>query len=365
MDMTSRKRQTLRGFTLVELLVVITIITILAALITVAAVGALRSANRARIKAEINEIAGGFDEYKNKTTAYPPNAQTDGNGVLLEADILNDMRRHLKQLAPRSQESDDLARILVGLTASTSADYPRPLEGGISAAEAVVFWLGGFSADPKFPISGNGGPSYPIASPGNAANAAQDPIESRKWVYPFDVTRLGPRGTDGYFNGRFIEYKSPIGWRRINFWTYTPAKSDQPFVYFDTSRHPAASFKGSTTGTVYGYFDPPAATYTTPDPGDLHTVCAFKKLAETQGPTPGSVPVIQFINPDKFQVFHCGIDNTWGATDFGKMLLPRTAGAPNTVASFPLLFPAGPFVGDFADTEVNFAVETTIEDAQK
>src|SRR5436305_1151311 len=66
-----------RAFTLIELLAVITIIGILAALITVAAVGALKNAQRTRIKAEINQMANAFDEYKNKTTAYPPNCQTD------------------------------------------------------------------------------------------------------------------------------------------------------------------------------------------------------------------------------------------------------------------------------------------------
>src|SRR4051794_14799291 len=68
------------AFTLVELLVVITIIGILAALITVAAMGALKAARRAEIKAELNQIDGGFNEVKNKSTAFPPNCQTDGTG---------------------------------------------------------------------------------------------------------------------------------------------------------------------------------------------------------------------------------------------------------------------------------------------
>src|SRR3954468_7308314 len=65
------------AFTLVELLVVITIIGILASLITVAAIGAMKTASRTRIKAELNQIGGGFEESKNKTTVYPPNCETD------------------------------------------------------------------------------------------------------------------------------------------------------------------------------------------------------------------------------------------------------------------------------------------------
>src|SRR5690349_16705564 len=88
------------GFTLVELLVVITIIGILAALITTAAIGALKSSSRTRIKAELNQIAGGFEEYKNKTTAYPPNCQTDDTTIgtaetsatpIDEGVVLNDL----------------------------------------------------------------------------------------------------------------------------------------------------------------------------------------------------------------------------------------------------------------------------------
>jgi hypothetical protein len=291
---------------------------------------------------------------------------------LKESDILLDLRRHLKQMAGRSQESDDLAKVLTGQTqspnqVSDTSKYPKVLEGGMTAAEAVVFWLGGFSSDPKFPISGDpDGPSYKISGFGVTGNALQDPIETRKWVYPFDITRLGPRDTDGHFNGRFVEYQAPNGtYRRINFWQYFPAKSQQPFVYFDTSRHPAGSFNGSNTGTIFGYFDPPAATLDTSNPA-LNKVFAFKKLTETQGPTAGSVPIVQFINPDKFQVIHCGIDDAWDDTNFPKTGVPR-AGIANTQASLNsfLLFPGGPFIGEIADTEVNFAQETTIEDAQK
>src|SRR4051812_13683620 len=137
-----------RAFTLVELLVVITIIGILAALITVAAIGALKKAQEAQIKAEINQVATAVDDYKNKYTAYPPNCQTDGSGATTPIDdngVLTDVRRHIKQLAPRSQESDDMAFVLTGQGPADKTKFTSgELKGGITASEAVVFWLGGF-----------------------------------------------------------------------------------------------------------------------------------------------------------------------------------------------------------------------------
>jgi prepilin-type N-terminal cleavage/methylation domain-containing protein len=356
-----------RGFTLVELLVVITIIGILAALITVAAVGALKKANETRTKAELNQIAGGMDEYKNKTTAYPPNCQTDdkamtgGTNPLDEAGIYNDLRRHIRQAFPRSQESDDLLLAMLGLSPTDTTNYPRTLNGGITAGEAIVFWLGGFSTDPKYPISGEGGPSYPISGPNATSNQTMDPIESRKWVYPFEVSRLAPRATDGYFdqsNNRFIEYRDPKGqWRRINFWQYVPAKSEQPYFYFDTSRHPAGVVSGSK---LFGPYDPPAATFTSKIGLNVY---AFKKLNPSWSTANQNVPAVTYVNPDKFQILHSGIDNRWDADDYASFAKISTSTVGTNRPDDYLLFPTGPFTGDIADTIVNFTTETKIEDA--
>jgi prepilin-type N-terminal cleavage/methylation domain-containing protein len=338
------------AFTLVELLVVITIIGILAALITTAAVGAMGKAQETRIKAEINQIDAALTEYKNKTTAYPPNCQTDDTGLpIVESTVLNDLKRHLKQAFPRHQEPPELIAALAGLTAATPPAQLPPaqgLQGGITAGEAIVFWLGGFSSDPKYPISGEGGPSYRIQSMGNTVNATLDPIESRKWVFPFEITRLVPRTDDGYFDeedGRFIEYTVTINnqqqFRRINFWQYAPRGQVQPYLYFDTSRHAPT-----------GEFDPPAATE--PSGLELH-VHAFKKPSESAS---AAVP-FQFVNPDKFQILHCGRDDDWDESQFDRM----SAYEGNTP---DLLFPDGPFIGEVADTIVNFAEQTRIEDAQ-
>ncbi len=64
------------GFTLVEMLVVITIIGILASLATVAAYKALEAAKRARITAELANLDGAVKAYKEKFGDYPPCVST-------------------------------------------------------------------------------------------------------------------------------------------------------------------------------------------------------------------------------------------------------------------------------------------------
>jgi prepilin-type N-terminal cleavage/methylation domain-containing protein len=360
-------RGKLRGFTLVELLVVITIIGILASLITVAAVAALRKARETEIKAEINQMVTAFEEYKIKTMAYPPNGQNDGipqtERPLDDLKPYHDLKRHMKQAFPRHHESENLILVLSEIEPRDQIDYPDKLSGGICGDEAIVFWLGGFSSDAEYPISGVGGPSYPIPAFDDPTNRTLDPIESRKWNFPFDITRLGPRAEDGYFDDttagrrRYIEYRDPKGiMRRINFWNYRPRKSGQPYVYFDTSRHPAAVVE---EGEIVSRYDPPARTVRAVRSLPVY---AFKRASTTSG---SPVP-IEFINPAKFQIMHCGIDDEWGE-EFNLMTAHGVEGIgrdTNNVDDY-LHFPNGPFSGEMADTIVNFTSETRIEDAQK
>ena len=194
-------------------------------------------------------------------------------------------------------------------------------------------------------------------------NRTLDPIETREWVYPFEITQVAPRAEDGYFdesNDRFVEYRIVINGqpqdRRINFWQYTPRKSPQPYLYFDTSRHPAAVRVGTN---IVSSFDPPAATEKSPFALHVH---AFKKASDSAGT---NVP-IEFVNPDKFQIIHCGDDDAWDEEAFERMSAHGVEGAgddPADVANY-LLFPTGPFIGEVADTIVNFTSERKIEDAQ-
>ena len=220
--------------------------------------------------------------------------------------------------------------------------------GGMTAAEALIFWLGGFSTDPKFPISGVGGPSYPLNTSGPLANNEQDPIEGRSWIIPLAVERLGPREGDdgtGYFDetdGRYLEYPDPQGGgaiRRINFWRYQPPNSSQPFVYFDASRHKPIEYDMPLEGQGVQPVD--------------GTVFALKSnTTDSLGQAD-----LKFVNASKFQVLHAGIDDDWG--NFYPCSAEMAANEPENF----LAYPNGPFLAELADTVVNFS-PSTLEDSQ-
>ena len=86
-----------RGFTLVEMLVVITIIGILASLGTVAVFEALKAAKRARIKVEITNLNNAIESYKLKFGDYPPSFTTVCRFRLFAALLT----RHLAHGFPR------------------------------------------------------------------------------------------------------------------------------------------------------------------------------------------------------------------------------------------------------------------------
>jgi hypothetical protein len=162
---------------------------------------------------------------------------------------------------------------------------------------------------------------------------------------------------------RSLAYTAPnVKKRRINFWQYSPRKLDQPYLYFDTSRY-APPILPLASGA--DPLDPPAATAITgmgTTTGQPFHVYAFKKLNPAYSSTNTNVPPISYVNPDKFQIIHGGIDDGWDEEAFKRMSVQLVN---SKLPSDYLLFPDGPFVGDMADTIVNFTTETKIEDAQK
>lgn len=321
------------AFTLTELLVVITIIAILAALITAGAVNALNASKRSAITLEIGQLADGIERFKNEQGgAYPPNAMN----LQTPADlVINDFIRSFRKAFPRHNEPEALLRVLAGQTASIPPAFDQ-LPQGMNAAEAMYFWLGGFSGDAVYPISGAGGPAFDLSS------AAGEVLEGRNRLYEFDLPRLGPRDNNGVFNGRSITYPNPTGVGgarlQINFWTYFPKNSTSSFAYFDSSRHDPSTLDLDLSGAIGA------------------NIFALKKVREgfagTGTPTTSD---IHFVNKGKYQILHAGLDNAWGDMSFFAVNPPN----------IPLiLFPAGPFTGDVADTLTNFT-PGTLESAQE
>jgi prepilin-type N-terminal cleavage/methylation domain-containing protein len=365
-----------RAFTLIEILVVIAIIGVLVALVVAGAMGAVKHSRRVTIKSEIEQLDAAFEQVQKKYGAYPPNYQVSGDINV----VAKNFKRYLKQVAPRSHEPDDLIMSLLGVWVVDQVNYPRPLDRGISASEAVVFWLGGLSDDPSYPITGKGGPSYPIPMRGDPRNRTLDPIEGRlhKGFYPFDIGRIGPRAADGYFddwsglsqdaisNTRFLEYCINGQWHRINFWHYTAPKSDGPYFYFDVSR-----------GDPTTRNDPPS----TPWNYRVPWIYPFKRVNTRDAS--GAPLTFKFANDGKFQILHCGIDGAWGDMDTqlwtglftmkfpgpnGQNYMRLDIDADGTAMpeerKAMIVFPEGHYFEELADTEVNFTTELTVEDAQ-
>jgi prepilin-type N-terminal cleavage/methylation domain-containing protein len=357
------------AFTLTELLVVITIIAILAALITAGAVNALNASKRSAITLEIGQLADGIERFKNEQGgAYPPNAMNNNTevpptpnylGDSIYDQTINDFIRSFRKAFPRHNEPEGLLRRLAGATVLPPSDTSSAtlLDGGMNGAEALYFWLGGFSSDVVYPISGQGGPSFGDGpDSGNQLGLNDEIVENRVRLYEFDLARLAPRNSDGIFHGvdnggtgRFVLYNDPQNagaQRRINLWTYAPKNSTSSFAYFDTSRHDPVNYDMDISGVF-----------------DLK-IFALKKVRE--GFSGSGIPAprdIHFVNKGKYQILHAGLDNAWGDLSFAS-ITKATGNVDSGNASGVLRFPTGPFTGDIADTLTNFT-PGTLESAQE
>lgn len=332
------------AFTLTEILVVIAIVAVLAGIVAAAVVNAMRASRRSRIQLEIHSLASALETFRQDFGAYPPNginpnatAAKSPAARSAAALVQADFKRMFAKAFPRSREPQSLILSLCGQNPAGGAEN---LAHGINAAESLHFWLGGFSRDERFPISGLGGPSFATTGPN-----AGEVLESRNARFEFDLARLAPRTANGLHDdsdSRFVTYevdldgngKIDVGEeRRINFWGYLPVGSEQAYLYFDASRHKPLQY------------DPPASAAHGGVP-----LYALKQLRE--GVATGGIVAprdLVFVG-SKFQILHSGLDDDWGTPGLG---VSASDPAASTALLSAYLYPSGTFVGPLADTLSN------------
>jgi len=170
------------GFTMVEMMMVIVIIGILMAIAIPAIFNAVTTGRQTALKMEVDALSQAVEQYMQKYGDYPPDGSSEA--------VLN---RHMRRLFPRMADPD-----LTLLKKLTDAEPTNTL-GSFSSvamdrAEALVFFLGGFSDDPLHPLTGESGPiklsSNPVDSDNtNILNYEYNATRDNSF-FDFDLSRL-------------------------------------------------------------------------------------------------------------------------------------------------------------------------------
>jgi len=296
-----------KGFTLVEMLVVIVIIGILAGLLMVA-LGPARVAGRNTvIHAEIKQMDMALEQYRNEFGEIPPsfvdiNIVAERGGDQALQDVARDaVVRHLRKAFPRytpgympnvdsRPDSDDFLKF--------ANDVYYAYNGAIDpvnfdAASSLVFWLGGlpeqlpaaggqwipagFHTDPRMPFKrGTPRTKPPFDFVGDRV-VVVEPHHSTPW-----------------------DASSPEVQRYLRY--YPPNVKGAPYVYFKAHRR--------ANNWQYGAFDSsgafiPAWYYHSLVGGDVDNIAVAYR-------DPQDPPFWR--NYDTFQIISAGLDGQFGST---------------------------------------------------
>lgn len=302
------------AFTLIEVLTVIAIIGILIGLLLPALGAARRYVRQSAIVLEVKAIDGAVEAYKTKYGDYPP----DGSNLSV-------LTRHLRKAFPNiaATEINLLTTDTFPGTSQQVANFATGAPNGVmDPAEALVFFLGGFSDDPVYPISGPGGPIFIMDQSGNqvksdtaASNRAsiQYNADRSNWLYDFskgvlsiDVDNLAPGYTvssdeSDLFGGAFDVLP-----------TFAVSGTVAPLVYFDSRTYSYSTSNGvyfnayqPTSGAVGGVARPYKST-------EINTTVNWNVDADAH---------FRYMNDNSFQLISAGLDEDYGG-------VPQSGAAP-------------------------------------
>ena len=274
--MTDRRHLARSGFTLVELLVVIVIIGILVGLAIPAVNMVRRRALTARIGMEIKQLESAVEAYREKYGDYPP-----------DFSDFSVVERHVRKVWPRIAQNEFNAFVAVA--------WPNGINQPsiVDPAEALAFWLGGFSNDPRQPFFGKGGP-FVLPSGASIPNGVRINEERNKGVFEFDLPRLTMEasGTLGRISTDGDNDVFPV---------YHPSGKQAPYVYFDARTYYAYDPSGPTflhafyTHSLFGTVAPYISSE------------RFKR-----DPQNSSMLYPEWMGPTSFQIISAGLDDHFG-----------------------------------------------------
>lgn len=340
-----------RGFTMVELLVVILILAILIALLLPAINAALRTAKNAAVGGEINQLAQALASFKAKYGDYPPSrillvengdySQFMGNAPLTsQFDTTGTGDINTGQLALRSVAAlrKFFPRVTLNTTTGggatgwydfngnggTGPDKPYILQGH----EALVFFLGGipqqtasgygmtgFGKDPKNPFT-NSISNDPL-NPGNPSPAYSG--NRHPPLFEFAANRLvvdtaNPyAGIQNYILPQIPGYLDSLGNTQgngqINFYAYFSAYGNSNYDPNDVNFAELDSQLNGPIGLIFRVNFPIAVPAYT---GLANTAGSLAPNPYTSSITVASTQATTFLNPQSFQIISSGIDGQYG-----------------------------------------------------
>ena len=269
------------GFTLVELIVVMAIIGLLAAILIPTIRAAMIAAKVTAIAADLADLDIALDEFKDKWGEYPPDF-SDRNLLI----------RQVQKAWPRITTNE--LRLFLAVAYHRGAGITGP-QWEIDPAEALVFWLGGFSEDQLHPFTGPGGPFS--STERNADNA----------FFPFDADALSESGQVVTYEVEFVDAAGGNQTFRFN---ARESNDDSLLHGLQNDPFPVVMTRGTQLPVVYldshSYANtvyPPHGYTNSIVTGDAHPYLSDRPLVNGG---------FEWINPRSFQLISAGLDEDFG-----------------------------------------------------
>ena len=319
-----------------ELLVVMAILGILAGLLAWG-VNAARVAILKRAQAfEVQSIASAVEAYKTKYGDYPP----DGSSwPVMEAHLRkafpNILVSELALLNPALSQQNGLIRNDNDLTGSHPhlARYVSTSPGLRSgrvfdAAEALVFFLGGFSSDPQRPITGPGGPLKQVGS------AYIYNTQRENAFFEFKIGRLTLDPNTGASTDETV-YSEGVPNDLMPVYVGNGPTYQQlgvPIIYFDSRTYQIAGATVNDNSYYFNFYSP-GLVDTRNVQGSTRN-CARPFLSMDLDPNKGN-NALRYANDKTFQVMNGGYDRIYGCQSV------KNVAAPESRPAFLFTVPGG------------------------